>query len=53
MIRRLAHSAAAFLDWLDAHDLTLSNWQQASLGHWLADEQASPRRSRAVHPLVR
>ena len=40
MIRRLARGAVAFLDWLDAHDLTLGSCQQADLDRWLADEQA-------------
>jgi hypothetical protein len=40
MIRRLACGAVAFLDWLDAHDLTLGSCQQADLDRWLADEQA-------------
>ena len=39
MTRRLARGAVAFLDWLDAHDLTLSSCQQADLDRWLADEQ--------------
>ena len=38
MIRRLARGA--FLDWLDAHDLTLSTCQQADLDHWLGAGQA-------------
>lgn len=40
MIRRLARGAVAFLDWLDAHDLTLSTCQQADLDRWLTDESA-------------
>ena len=40
MIRRLARGAVAFLDWLDAHDLTLGSCRQADLDRWLADEQA-------------
>ena len=40
MIRRLARGAVAFLDWLDAHDLTLGSCQQADLDRWLADEHA-------------
>jgi len=40
MIRRLARGAIAFLDWLDAHDLTLSSCQQADLDRWPADERA-------------
>jgi hypothetical protein len=39
MTRRLTRGAAAFLDWLDAHDLTLSSCQQADLDQWLTDEQ--------------
>ena len=39
MTRRLARGAVAFLDWLDAHDLTLSSCQQADLDRWLADER--------------
>jgi len=40
MIRRLARGAIAFLDWLDAHDLTLDSCQQADLDRWLADQRA-------------
>ena len=40
LVRRLARGAVAFLDWLDAHDLTLGSCQQADLDRWLADEQA-------------
>ena len=40
LIRRLARGAVAFLDWLDAHGLTLDSCQQADLDRWLADEQA-------------
>jgi hypothetical protein len=40
MIRRLARGAVAFLDWLDAHDLTLGSCRQADLDRWLADEHA-------------
>jgi len=43
MIRRLARGAVAFLDWLDAHDLTLGSCGQADLDRWLADEHASHR----------
>jgi hypothetical protein len=43
MIRRLARGAIAFLDWLDAHHLTLGSCRQADLDSWLADEQASYR----------
>jgi hypothetical protein len=43
MIRRLARGAVAFLDWLDAHDLTLGSCGQADLDRWLADEHASYR----------
>ena len=43
MIRRLARGAVAFLDWLDAHDLTLGSCQQADLDRWLADEHAGYR----------
>jgi hypothetical protein len=39
MTRRLARGAVAFLDWLGAHDLTLSSCQQADLDQWLADER--------------
>ena len=42
-IRRLARGAVAFLDWLDAHDLTLGSCQQADLDRWLADEHAGYR----------
>ncbi len=40
MIRRLARGTVAFLDWLDAHNLTLASCQQADLDRWHADEQA-------------
>ena len=40
MIRRLARGAVAFLDWLDAHNLSLGSCQQADLDRWLADKQA-------------
>ena len=40
MIRRLARGAVAFLDWLDAHDLTLGTCRQADLDRWLADDTA-------------
>ena len=43
MIRRLARGAVAFLDWLDARDLTLGSCQQADLDRWLADEHAGYR----------
>jgi hypothetical protein len=43
MIRRLARGAVVFLDWLDAHDLTLRSCQQADLDCWAADEQAAYR----------
>ena len=43
MIRRLARGAVAFLDWLDADDLTLGSCGQADLDRWLADEHASHR----------
>ena len=43
MIRRLARGAVAFLDWLDAHDLTLGSCGQGDLDRWLADEHASYR----------
>jgi hypothetical protein len=43
MIRRLARGAVAFLDWLDAHDLTLGSCGQGDLDCWLADEHASYR----------
>jgi len=43
MIRRLARGAVAFLDWLDAHDLTLGTCQQPDLDRWLADERAGYR----------
>ena len=43
MIRRLARGAVAFLDWLDAHDLTLGSCRQADLDRWLADEHAGYR----------
>jgi hypothetical protein len=38
MTRRLARGAIAFLNWLDAHDLTLTSCRQADLDQWLADE---------------
>jgi hypothetical protein len=37
---QLARGAVAFLDWLDAHDLTLGSCRQADLDRWLADEHA-------------
>ena len=40
MIRRLARGAVAFLDWLDAHHLTLGACRQADLDSWLADDSA-------------
>ena len=40
MIRRLARGAIAFVDWLDAHDLTLNSCQQADLDQWLTGERA-------------
>lgn len=40
LIRRLARGAVAFLDWLDAHNLTLGSCQQADLERWAADESA-------------
>jgi hypothetical protein len=40
MLRRLARGAVAFLDWLDAHALTLGSCQQADLDRWLTDEHA-------------
>ena len=40
LIRRLARGAVVFLDWLEAHDLTLGTCRQADLDRWLADEQA-------------
>jgi hypothetical protein len=43
MIRRLARGAVAFLDWLDAHHLTLGSCGQADLDRWLADEHAGYR----------
>ena len=43
LIRRLARGAVAFLDWLDAHGLTLGSCQQADLDRWLADESATYR----------
>ena len=51
MIRRLARGAVAFLDWLDARDLTLGSCQQADLDRWLADEHAVYREEagRLVH----
>ena len=42
-IRRLARGAVAFLDWLDAHDLTLGSCQQPDLDRWLTDEHAGDR----------
>jgi hypothetical protein len=43
LIRRLARGAVVFLDWLEAHDLTLGTCRQADLDRWLADEQATYR----------
>ena len=52
MIRRLARGAVAFLDWLDARDLTLGSCAQADLDRWLADEHAGYREgSRPARPL--
>jgi hypothetical protein len=42
-VRRLARGAVAFLDWLHAHDLTLSGCQQADLDRWRTDESATYR----------
>jgi hypothetical protein len=43
LIRRLARGAVVFLDWLEAHDLTLGTCRQADLDRWLAGEQATYR----------
>jgi hypothetical protein len=43
MTRRLARGAIAFLDWLEAHDLTLTSCRQADLDQWLADEHGTYR----------
>ena len=43
VIRRLARGAVAFLDWLDADDLTLDSCRQADLDRWLTDEHAGYR----------
>ena len=43
MIRRLARGTITFLDWLDAHGLTLGTCQQADLDGWLADGHAAYR----------
>ena len=43
MIRRLARGAIAFLDWLDAHDLTLNSCQQADPDRSRTDERAAYR----------
>jgi hypothetical protein len=43
MIRRLARGTIAFLDWLDAHGLTLGTCRQADLDDWLTDSQAAYR----------
>lgn len=36
-IRLHRRAAAAFLDWLDIHNLTLATFGQADLDHWLSD----------------
>jgi hypothetical protein len=43
MIRRLARGTVVFLDWLHAHDLTLSTCRQADLDRWLTDPTATYR----------
>jgi hypothetical protein len=43
MIRRLARGAVVFLNWLHAHDLTLSTCQQADLDRWRTDNTATYR----------
>jgi hypothetical protein len=43
MIRRLARGTIAFLNWLDAHGLTLGTCRQADLDDWLTDSQAAYR----------
>lgn len=40
MIHRLARGTLAFLDWLDAHGLTLGTCQQADLDRWRTDQSA-------------
>ena len=43
---------SAFLDWLDAHNLTLATLQQADLDRWRSDDpRRLPLRDRQLHPL--
>jgi hypothetical protein len=43
MVRRLAHGALAFLDWLHPRGLTLATFSQADLDHWATDPAATYR----------
>jgi hypothetical protein len=43
LTRRLARGAVKFLDWLDAHELTLTTLRQADLDRWRTDESATYR----------
>jgi hypothetical protein len=42
--RQHLRGAIALLDWLDAHGLTLTTWQQPDLDRWLTDDNATHRR---------
>jgi hypothetical protein len=42
-IRSHARAANAFLDWLEAHTLTLGTCTQADLDHWLTDDACAYR----------
>lgn len=44
-IRSHVAAAASFLDWLEAHGLTLATCAQADLDHWLAGNPAQASRS--------
>jgi hypothetical protein len=43
-IRQHARAAVAFLDWLDAHDLALSDCRQADLDRWFTDDSGAYRK---------
>ncbi|MEK8174354.1 hypothetical protein NKH77_51235 [Streptomyces sp. M19] len=42
---RGVHAAVVFLNWLKAHDLTLSTCRQANLDQWLTDDLAAYRQA--------
>jgi hypothetical protein len=44
-VRQHVTAAAAFLDWLDTHELTLATCTQAELDQWLAGQPRYPERS--------